>query len=52
MSNFSILAKSLKGLYKKNNPKVTLEKLEMMLAEGTITKEEFAYITGKDSSPE
>lgn len=47
MNDFSILAKSLKGLYEKNNPKVTLDKLEMMLVEGKITKEEFSFITGK-----
>ena len=45
MSEFSMLAKSLKGLYAKN--KVTLEKLNTMLSEGKITDKEFSFITGE-----
>ena len=45
MSEYSMLAKSLKGLYEKK--RVTLEKLNTMLSEGKITDKEFNYITGK-----
>ena len=44
MSEFSMLAKSLKGLYEKKSPVVTLEKLNTMLSEGKITDKEFNYI--------
>ena len=47
MENYSILAKSLKGLYEKKSPKVTLEKLNEMLSEGKITDKEFSFITGE-----
>lgn len=41
---YSMLAKGLKGLYKKNSPKVTIEKLTEMKNDGKITEDEFAYI--------
>ena len=40
----STLVESLRRLYHKNPPKVTLEKLEQMLAEEKITQAEFDYI--------
>lgn len=40
------LVESLKRLYKKG--KVTKEKLQSMVAEGTITEAEYEYITGED----
>ena len=40
------LVESLKRLYKKG--KVTKEKLQSMVEEGTITEAEYKYITGED----
>jgi hypothetical protein len=40
------LVESLKRLYKKG--KVTKEKLQSMVEEGTITEAEYEYITGED----
>ena len=40
------LVESLKRLYKKG--KVTKEKLQSMVDEGTITENEYEYITGED----
>jgi len=40
------LVESLKRLYKKG--KVTKEKLQNMVDEGTITEIEYEYITGED----
>ncbi len=40
------LVESLKRLYKKG--KVTKEKLQNMVNEGTITEIEYEYITGED----
>ena len=42
-----ILVESLKRLYNKGvNPKVSLQKLKTMLAEKTISQEEYDYIIG------
>ena len=46
MSNF---VESLKRLYMSN--KLTEEKISELLAHGTITDEEYAYITAEPSQP-
>lgn len=42
---------SLRRLYLAGSDKVTLDKLNEMLAEGTITEEEFAEITAPEAIP-
>ncbi|MEQ4485278.1 hypothetical protein [Cohnella silvisoli] len=39
------LVESLKRLYNADPPKVTIEKLDALLAEGKITQAEYEYIT-------
>lgn len=41
---YSTLVQSLRRLYQKKSPVVTEEKLQTMLEDGTITKEEYDYI--------
>jgi len=41
------LVASLKRLYEKHSPAVTIEKLKSMVEEGKITPEEYEYITGE-----
>lgn len=40
--------KSLKRLYEKGSSTVTIEKLREFVENGTITEEEYRYITGED----
>lgn len=42
--SYSFYVKGLKGLYKKGNPNVTLEKLDSMKTDGKITEDEYNYI--------
>lgn len=42
---YSTLVESLKRLYSRKSSVVTKEKLQAMLKEGTITQEEYDYIT-------
>ena len=41
---YSSLVESLKRLYKKKSAVVTKEKLQSMVEDGTITKDEYTYI--------
>lgn len=48
MATYSKLVESLKRLYNGGvNPRVSLEKLQTMKSEGTLSDDEYNYIIGK-----
>lgn len=45
--DYPLYIKCLKSLYENGNSNITLEKLDAMLSEGSITSDEYTYITSK-----
>lgn len=48
----STLVKSLKRLYERGSAAVTIEKLQNMVSDKTITEEDYLYITGMEYKTE